>query len=410
MTNQEEEGGMRILHVLSALDRAGPANVCSQLVRGLVRRGCAVEILSLREPDPGVAEALGVEVHHLDMRGPMDRGVARALEGHLRRSQPQIVHCHQVRADVYAAAAARRVGIPAIVSTIHAALLDDYGYTYGQPGGWGAYLWHRRSLRRQHDALVFVSDYARQQVQKHTLAPLCHPHTTVIHNGLEPELFAEALRLGPPPEIQRILDSGRPLLGCVGNLIRRKNVAAVIQAVGQLAQEGLFCDLVIVGSGPEERRLKRMTDDLGLQAQVHFLGYQRNVPAILAGLDIYIHPSLSEGCPLAVVEAMLMGRAIVASAAGGIPEIIEDGQTGLLSPPGQLGPLVQNLRRALVHEEYRRKLGAAAQSYALTHLTAQAMTESYLAAYRGLLGETSGNEDRPEAAPRIAPEETEPCR
>lgn len=377
-----------MLQVLPVLCSGAGAIVCVQLSRGLLASGCQVEILSLRAPEPNqvaAVEAAGIPVHTVQMRSLFDRSIRSELDTLLRRLQPDVVHCHHPRPDIYGGAAAHRTGVPVILTTVHAARVEVDTYAYGSLRAWFGYLWDRYALHHYHDAVVFVSNHARRHMLELPFAPLRHPHISVIHNGLDPQPYLTAQQAGPAPLISQLRRPGRPLIGAVGRLVKLKNFECVIEALAALRNEGVVCDLILVGSGPHCGVLQSISERLEVSDQVHFLGYQSDVPGIMAGLDFYVHPALTEGLPLALIEAMLMGRPIVASTAGGIPEIIRHGETGLLFSPSDKTALLENLHQALNDKHLCHRLGNAAQEYALRHLTREVMTRAYLDLYNQLL-------------------------
>ena len=378
---------MRVLHVLPTCDFTGPANVCFEVCRGLTEAGVAAHILSLRPAMPAArdcAQATGVPVTELQMGGFWDRSVVAPLRQAVADLHPDVVHGHGLRPDTLVAPLARQAGVPRIVSTVHNSLLEDYTFTYGSRAlAMAMYLWQRRGLEAHHDAVVFICEAARRHVMDRRWAPLRPRCARVILNGRHVPTFEAARAAGPARDIAALRQAGVPLVGCVGRLSSRKNMAMVVRAVAEL--RGLPCRLVLVGAGEDESLLRDLVQTLGLGERVVFLGQRDDVPRVLAGLDILALSSHVEGTPLAVVEAMLSGLAVVATAVGGVPEVIRDGETGLLAPPGDQPAFTQQLGRLAADPDLRARLGEAARDHARTHLSAQAMTAQYLRLYQELL-------------------------
>lgn len=180
----------------------------------------------------------------------------------------------------------------------------------------------------------------------------------VIYNGIDfarfdvPRNADIRLELGIPADATIIL--------AVGSLIRRKGQDILLQALYRL---GASCraHLLIASDGPERAHLERLTTELGLQAQVHFLGYYRNLPDLYRACDIVVLASRADAFGLVLAEAGYFSRPVVSTAVGGIPEVIADGSTGLLVPPDDPGALAGALSRLLADPEYRRALGGAAR-------------------------------------------------
>jgi glycosyltransferase involved in cell wall biosynthesis len=345
-------------------------------------------VLSLRPPDERVLPRLqeaGIALDSLQMKGLMDRSIQKSVAEHLRRLQPDIVHTHGLRSNVWVAPVAKAMGKP-VVTTIQANLREDYACEigYALPAAL-LYLWHRSALLKYHDALVFVSEAARRHLADWPVAPLRHPRTMIATNALHPARYEQALREDPDPAVAALRGQGRVIVGGVGSLSRRKNFDDLIRAAAALSAEGLELEVVLVGKGDQGEALRELSRQSGVEDRVHFLGHRWNVPAVLRGLDVMVLPSLSEGTPLVVVEAMLMGCAVVASAVGGTPEIVTDGETGLLVPAKDVSALTAQLRRLLTEAELLRRLAHAGQKQAFAHNTSPVTARLHLPLYEELL-------------------------
>lgn len=159
--------------------------------------------------------------------------------------------------------------------------------------------------------------------------PQCH--ATVIYAGVETG--------ASPPEQAR--STGPLKLGVLARLVPLKNVAGLINAAAQLAKMGVEVQLEIAGSGPSELSLQRLVTSLGVADIVHFLGWRMDVDWLISSWDVLVIPSLEEGLPLSALEAMAAARPVVASRVGGLAELVIDGVTGILVPPGDTESLVR---------------------------------------------------------------------
>jgi hypothetical protein len=191
------------------------------------------------------------------------------------------------------------------------------------------------------------------------------------------------------------LTGGRPwpvVLVCA-RLDEQKGHDVLLEAAARLP-EVMF---ILAGDGPERGRLEAQAAALGLTDRVRFLGQRDDVPALLGACDVFALPSLYEGSSLAVLEAMSAGCTVVTSDIPGTNELVIDGQTGLLTPPGDPGALADALRRTLSDPDRRRRLGDSARARVLAEFTADAMARSVTSVYAELLGEAgSGGSDRPD--------------
>jgi glycosyltransferase involved in cell wall biosynthesis len=193
------------------------------------------------------------------------------------------------------------------------------------------------------------------------------------------------VRTGNPEPVRRELGirNDDVVILCVGNLLERKGHIVILDALRMLDQEG--CDvpwkLIIAGRGEQHDRLRGFSHEHGLDDRVHLVGHRDDIPSLQSAAHIFSMPSLWEGLPLAVLEAMFAGNAIVASATSGIPEAIDDGENGILVPPGQPRALAVALRGLLESENHRRRLGEAARKKAEAEHTIGRMTDRYEVVY-----------------------------
>jgi glycosyltransferase involved in cell wall biosynthesis len=142
---------------------------------------------------------------------------------------------------------------------------------------------------------------------------------------------------------------------------------------------------VVAGTGPLREDLESLTDRLGVRSRVHFLGFQSNVPLVLAALDVYVLSSLCEALPYALLEAMAAKLPVIATTVGGIPEVIEPGVSGLLVPPGRMDALSEGIRRLLRSEGTRSRIGTAARERVTRYFHQRNSAENTIAIYRQVL-------------------------
>ncbi len=178
------------------------------------------------------------------------------------------------------------------------------------------------------------------------------------------------------------------LLGTVANLFARKGYEVMLRVLPAILASFPDVHYVIVGSGDAayETRLRAMVKDLRLERRVHFAGFQDPVYPYLAAMDVYVHPALMEGFGIAVLEAMAMRKPVVATTTGGLPEIVQDGKTGVLVPPNEPDALAGAIVGLLQDSTRRVSMGRAGLNRVETLFTVEAMMERLIAAYGLLLG------------------------
>lgn len=289
-------------------------------------------------------ERAGVRVVHLARRSSASVLPWRRLLRLLVSEKIDIVHAHMPRANAPAAVLARAARSPVVIAHEHGSVRYDDGV--------------RRLLNRWvvgplSDRVLTVSEWDRSNLlERGGLDP---GRVEVFRNGIPPlPDDGTALRgtLGPP---------GRPVIGALGRLDPVKGYDDLIAAVAILRREGLRLTCVIAGVGPDEARLRGLIDDAGVGEDVRLLGLRDDVPALLRAFDVAVMSSRSEGAPLALMEYMAAGLPIVATAVGGIPELIEDRASGLLVPPRAPSALADALRQVLNDPSLAARLGGAAR-------------------------------------------------
>jgi len=315
----------------------------------------------------GEFRALGFQPETFLLRRPLDWGCVRGLVAMLQRRAVDVVHSHEFTMAVYGAAAAGRVGVPHVI-TMHGGR--------GYQARWQRRLALRWAAGRNRATVAVSRSTARELESSLRLRP---GTVEVVANG-------SVFRPGDPAPVRSELGlaAGQPLILAVGNLYEVKGHVVLLRALAELHRAGLpeRWHLAIAGRGPEEGALRAFIRSAGLDERVALLGYRDDIPNLLAAADLWVMPSLSEGLPLALVEAMFAGKPIVASDVGGIPEVVTSGRQALLVPPSDPGALAGALRRLLSDRPFALTLGAAAERLARERFGVDRMADAYEALYR----------------------------
>jgi glycosyltransferase involved in cell wall biosynthesis len=194
-----------------------------------------------------------------------------------------------------------------------------------------------------------------------------------------------------PSEFERgeCLDHPRPYVFTAARFTRGKGLDILIRALKQLHDAGQEIDLILAGDGPEEAALRWLTATLGLERYVRFWGLasHRQVAALMNGCALFVLPSLQEAFGITCLEAMVCRKAVVATRCGGIPEVVRDGETGLLVAPGDPVQLSEAISALLRDPERRAALGRRGREVALAEYSWSAVADRYLQAYALALGE-----------------------
>lgn len=317
------------------------------------------------------AAALEVPVRHV---GPLPLGLAGALRVPsltrlLRQRRPAVFHAHMSSpvACKWALAAAVAARLPAVLGTVQ---VGEY-----EPPNRSA-LWQLRALSRGVDRYLAVSRAIAAELVERLGWPA--EKIEVVYNAVD----LERVTVAPSAQLRRELGAGAgPLVLTPARLDAQKGHATLLQAAAEVP-DAVFA---LAGEGPERGGLEAEARRLGVAERVRFLGRRQDVPELLAACDVFALPSLYEGSSLAVLEAMAAGRPVVSSAIGGTEELIEDGDSGLLVPPGDAGALRDALRRLLDDAGLRDSLAARARERVERRFTRERMAAEVTAIYEELL-------------------------
>ncbi len=358
---------MHIVHLESGRHLYGGARQVLLLARGLEAQGAGTT-LACAAGSAVAAEAArqGLAVRVLPMSGDVDLFFAGRLARLLRGLAPDLLHVHSRRgADWLGGAAARRAGLPAVLTR-----------RVDSPEGLVAALKYRR-----YDRVIAISMAIRRQLED---AGVPAARLALIRSAVDPRL------LEPAWSRERLarefgLDPGCLLVGCVAQLIPRKGHELLLDAWRRVARDCPAARLLLFGQGPLETRLRGSIRAAGLGDSVTLAGFRPDLPAFLGRLDLLVHAALAEGLGLAVLEAQAAGVPAVAFAAGGVPEIVADGRTGVLVPAGDAPALAVALTALLRDEPRRRAFGQAAAERVAREFSVADMVAAHLTLYRELI-------------------------
>ncbi|MGE3595682.1 MAG: glycosyltransferase family 4 protein [Dehalococcoidia bacterium] len=310
--------------------------------------------------------ALGVDRVLIRARGRSGLRTLPAIAAAIRDRGLEVLHSHEFAFAVAGAFAARVTGCRHLI-TMH-------GGTY-YAGNVKRRLALRAAAAMSH-RLIAVSTPSGQVLAR--ALRLRSDRVTVVHNGVA----AISSDNGPRVRAELGLGPTDVLVVTIGSLYEVKGHSFLLEALSQLNVRDRVV-LAIAGSGHMEPRIRSDIARLGIGANVRILGFRADVADLLAAADIFAMPSLSEGLPMAVIEAMLAGRAIVASDVGGIPELLPSSDYGLLVRPGDPVDLAGRLTELIEDPARRARLGNAARVRAAGRFTAAVMTDEYLLHYCG---------------------------
>ncbi len=369
---------MRVVHVMKIKGIAGAERHLLLLAAGQRQRGWDARIVMLVNPDQPMddmlaeAGARGIPIQQLAIHNWADLSLLRRLRAVLRELRPQVVHTHLQHADLFGIPAARLAGAPVVISSRHN---DD------PRRRWLPLRLLNRGLWALADGGIGISEALTRFTIAFEGASPAKMRTIYYGVTIEPPLDSSAMRrrlrseLGLPPDCVTV--------GVACRLIEQKGVAYAVEAFKRVAPDYPNVYLLIAGEGPLRPALERQAAPLG--DRVRFLGWRHDIPAFLAGLNVLLVPSLWEGFGLIMLEAMAQQVAIIGSAVSAIPEVVADGETGLLVPPRDPDALAGALARLLADAPLRQHMGLLGRDRLEARFSAERMVSETTALYAELL-------------------------
>jgi len=302
-------------------------------------------------------------------------GIVRDLYRLMKQKNIHIVRTHRYRANLYGRLAALLSGVPVKIISLH----DNY----------------RKDLRLERrivnkillkatDKIVAVSESIRKDIIKYD--GIDSSKILVIPNGIDTERFNPEGNFADIRKGFSIKESDI-VLGFVGRVVPAKGLEYLIDALPFLKKEFKNIKLLITGEGSTMERLKKKAKENNVHDSIIFTGKRRDIPDILSCTDIFVMPSVAEGLPNALLEAMAMGKPIVATEVGGIPEVIKNRHSGFLVPPRNPEALATAIKDLISNEQLAAKMGQAARHIVLDNLSIKAIAQKWQTLYLSILRE-----------------------
>lgn len=365
----------RVVHVLFSLHTGGAEHLALDLLARLDPHRYERHVVSLTGDGPLADRfrAEGMVVHVVHKRPGVDAALWIRLWRLLRTVRPDVVHTHNVTPWLYAGPAAWACGAR-LIHTEHSNLFAHQGRLRLA----------ERWLAGVTDAIVCDSEKVKRQLVDEQGLP--EEQLVTIVNGID------VARFGRPGDAQAVrctlgINGATPVIGTVGRLAPVKDHETLLEAFRLAAPQLPGAVLLIVGDGPVRAGLEARAQALGVADRVKFLGRRTDVAELLEIFDVFVLSSASEGMPLTILEAMAAGKPVVSTRVGGIPEIIEDGRTGLLVPARSPGALADALTRLAQDRMLQHTLGRAARDRVRAQHTLDHMVQAYESLYASVTGQ-----------------------
>ncbi|MGH2973226.1 MAG: glycosyltransferase family 4 protein [Gaiellaceae bacterium] len=347
-----------VIHMQKVAGISGSEAHLLSLLPRLRERGWDVRMLMLHEDEPGAwdfARALtdrGVPLDAIRIRADVDPIAFGQLVAYLIRNRPAILHTHLVHAETYGLLAGTFARVPVRFSTKH-------GFNeFREMPYFG--LADRAVASLAHVEIAISRGLARYLEE---IEGFDGESFEIVHYGIEPD--------GEPSVVR----SDAPRLLCVGRLIPIKGHIVLLRAFAAARKELPDLQLEIAGRGPLEPALRALARELGIGDAVRFLGHVTPIQGAIENATIVVVPSMGEGFGMVALEAMERARPVIAASIGGLGEIVRDGVTGVLVPPGEAEPLADAIVRVASDPDLARTMGEAGRARALSRFLQSSCTE-----------------------------------
>lgn len=361
-----KEGMPTLMHSESSLGWGGQENRTLEELRGLSNRGYRTLVLCPPEAEIGKrAAAEGIAVRHCRMGKSYDLAAVASIRRIIREERVDILNTHSGRDSLLAGLAGRLSSRrPIIVRTRHLALPITSRISY-------RYLPHR---------VVTVSEYVRRYLVGEGVPA---ERVVAIPTGVDIRRFSPGAATGTIRE-ELGLSPAVPLVGMVAILRRKKGHHILLDAVPDILRavpEALF---VLAGNGPQRENVSRKIRGMGLSEKVFMLGLRKDVPNVIASLDLFVLPTLEEALGTSFLEAMAMEKPVVGTRVGGVSEVVVDGVNGYLVPSENPGELARAIVALLRDGEAARRMGIEGRKTVREKYTVEVMCEKMSALYAAL--------------------------
>ncbi|OQW31032.1 MAG: hypothetical protein A4E19_20940 [Nitrospira sp. SG-bin1] len=382
---------LRILHLINNFELGGTENQAVLLLKHLDRTRYDIRLGALSTSGPlfeQVAPLYGA-IGRYPLNSFYDYNALKQairLRSYLRENGIQIIHTHEFYSGILATVAALFTEIKVIASQRNLRMSDRLVHSWG-----------RRGINALADTILVNAQAIKAHIL--TTSSVSPANIVVIKNGLsgvsfvrDPEQLLEVqFRAKMDLTCELGIASSSAIVGMVANFRPVKGHRHVLDAAARVLQRLSNVHFLFIGEGELRSDLERQTKELGIERNIHLMGHRTDARSLVAGFDVALLASLHEGMPNTVLEAMAAGVPVIATAVGGVNEIIEDGQTGYLVPPGDPVALAECLNRVLEHKQVRRKIGLQGQQFVQNNFTVGQLVLSVQELYESIVNRGCGD-------------------
>jgi glycosyltransferase involved in cell wall biosynthesis len=370
---------IRVLHLISGDLWAG-AEAHAEMLLSWLKRNPDLEVSAIIFNEGRLSQKLksvDIPVYFLDEKRNSSLLLLMKIRQILSEERVQILHTHRYKENVIGGLAGSFSGVPHLVQTVHGLNEPFRGIKKIKANLYN--LLDRWTTRFLFDKIIMVSSQQGERFKERFNGP----RTVYIHNGVDlQKIKANKSKI----EVRRDLgiDEDSPLVGTAGRLVPVKGLDYLLKATTIMQRKLPRLKVLIIGEGPEKKGLEDTVSKLGIDSQVIFAGEREDVYDLISAMDVLVLPSLSEGIPMVLLEALALEVPVVASAVGGIPEVITHRSTGFLVQPKEERALAEACLYLLQDKAHARALAHEGKKLIKTKFSAEVMAQKVFHLYEGL--------------------------
>ena len=367
-----------IMHIRDSSGIFGAERVILTLAKNINRNEFDFMILCMRRGDGksekliSKAEEIGIKVFPVDVKGRLDIKAVWKINNIIKNNNISIFHSHDFKSDFYGLIASLNLGVKR-VSTAHGSTRDSILKK--------AYLFiNERITYKFFDRIVAVAEDLRGFLEQNKILK---EKIEVIQNGLDAELLEDETNCSFAPPLP--IKEGHMVFAVIGRLYPDKGHRYFIEALSKVYQRYPNVTGLIIGDGPARTEITEQIKELNLEKAVFLCGVRTDMKNVYDAIDFLIIPSLTEGLPYVLLEAMANGIPVLSTSVGDIPHLIDHESTGFLVDPGDIEGLVKYMLEFLNHTDKSQKMAQQGRNFILKNFSAKEMTEKTESLYRSLL-------------------------
>jgi len=373
---------VRVMHIVLSLRPGGRRTAILDLIKNMDKDKYLPFVCCLDEL--GCSEELveGIQVKVMNRRQGWDYSLPFRLAKLMRREDVRLAHTHEATSLFYGTLAAKLAKVPVLLHTYHRSIDIDIHTSWDRI--------RNKIMFIMTDGITVASEANRQVVASaHHISP---QRINLIYYGIDTDKYVMANVDILNKKKKTGLNSHCKIIGAVGHMNGpEKGFEYLIRAFAQVYQIEKNVELAIAGDGPLRSKLYNLSNELSIASRIHFLGFRTDMPELYQTFDLFVLPSIYEAFGLVLVEAMSAGKPVVATNVGGIPEIVQDGKTGIIVPPCNSNKLSEAIIELLNNQSKSASMGLLGQKRAEEKFGLKRMVEEYQNLYFDLLAKRTGH-------------------